>query len=140
MPAGYLTKLFLCISSHSNVFYKNAPINFAEFTGKYLSRSLFLTTLQTYSLQLYLKGTLVLAFSCKFWEIFQNSFFTEHLRTAAAVQGQIPVQNSSKINRTSAATVTVIHVSLLLTWAGFCPLKSDKTCVPWLLKGPSIIF
>ena len=54
---------------------------FRGFTGKHLCWSLFLIKLQ--ALQLYFKTSPTQVFFCKFWEIFKNTFFTEHLRTTA---------------------------------------------------------
>ena len=64
-------KLFLKISQNSQ---KNTS-----------ARVSFLTKLQASELQLYKKETLALVFSWEFCEIFKNTFFTEHLRTAASV-------------------------------------------------------
>ena len=47
--------------------------NFSKFTGKHLCHSLFLK-----------KKTLGQAFSCEFWEISKNTFFTEQLLTNAS--------------------------------------------------------
>ena len=53
---------------------------FAEYTGKHLCQRL---KLQAKDCK---KETLVQVFSCEFWEIFKNTFFTEHLRkTASAI-------------------------------------------------------
>ena len=64
-------KLFLKISQNSQ---KNTS-----------ARVSFLIKLQASELQLYKKETLALVFSWEFCEIFKNTFFTEHLRTAASV-------------------------------------------------------
>ena len=45
--------------------------NFENLTGKYLSRSVFFKK--------------VPVFSCEFFKIFKNTFFTEHLRATASV-------------------------------------------------------
>ena len=47
--------------------------NFANFTGKHLCQCLF-----------FKKDTLAWVFSCEICKIFQNNFFTEHLRTTAS--------------------------------------------------------
>ena len=56
--------------------------NFAKFTGKHLCHSLFLIK-QTVACTLcsfIKKEALAQVFSCESWEIFKNTFFTEHLR------------------------------------------------------------
>ena len=40
-------------------------------------------------LQLYLKDTPTKVFSCKYFEIFNNTYFEKHLRAAASVDGCI---------------------------------------------------
>ena len=55
--------------------------NFTKFTGKQLYQSLFLIKLQAFIL----KKTLARVFSCEFYEISKNNFFTEHLWTTASV-------------------------------------------------------
>ena len=57
--------------------------NFAKFLGKHLCQSLFFNKVT--GLRLYRKETLVHVFSGAFSEILQNTFSTEHLRTAASV-------------------------------------------------------
>ena len=49
--------------------------NFIKFTGKHLRQSLFLNK----------KDTLAQLFSFEFYEIFKNTFFTEHLWTAFSI-------------------------------------------------------
>ena len=56
--------------------------NFTIFTGKHLCRSLFFIKLQA-GLQLYYKETPTQVFSCEYFEIFKNTYFGKHLRTAA---------------------------------------------------------
>ena len=56
--------------------------NFAKLTGKHLCHSLSLikqTVVCTFC-NFIKKETLAQVFSCEFWEIFKNTFFTEHLR------------------------------------------------------------
>ena len=59
--------------------------NFAKFKGKYLCQSF------PQPATLFQKETLVKVFSCKFSEIAQNTFFTEHLRETAS---SFPQKNS----------------------------------------------
>ena len=64
------------------VFYKKGVLkNLAKFTGKKLCQSLFLIKLQDNFIK---KETLAQGFSCEFYEIFKNTFFTEHLQTTAS--------------------------------------------------------
>ena len=58
-----------CRSSHSQMIFKIGVLkNFANFTGKHLSWSLFS-----------IKLTPTQLFSSEYCEIFKNSFFTQHL-------------------------------------------------------------
>ena len=63
------------IKQPPEVFYKKGVHkNFAKFTGKYVSRSLFINRVQS-------RG-----FSFEFSEIFKNTFLTEHFRATASAQ------------------------------------------------------
>ena len=63
-------------------FHKKGVLkNLAKFTGKKLYQSLFLIKLQGNFIK---KETLAQVFSCEFYEIFKNTFFTEHLQTTAS--------------------------------------------------------
>ena len=54
--------------------------NVAKFTGKHLGQNLLLIKGMKVSACNFIKNeTLAQAFSCKFCEIFKNTFFTEHL-------------------------------------------------------------
>ena len=53
--------------------------NFSRFTGKYLCQSLFLNKVTGLGPHFIKNETLTQGFSCKFWEISQNNFFTEHV-------------------------------------------------------------
>ena len=78
-------------SSYGRCFVKKGVLkNFAELTGKHLCQSLFLNKveggcflikLQAEACNFIKKETLAQGFSCDFCEIFQNTFFTEHLQT-----------------------------------------------------------
>ena len=64
-----------CRCSHPEVFCKKVVLrNFAKFAGKHLCQNLFLIKFQAWGLQLYLKKTLALVFSCEFCEISNNTF------------------------------------------------------------------
>ena len=66
---------------------KGVRKNFAKFTGKHLSRSLFFNKeLQARGVQLYLKMTLQHVFSFEFSEVFKITFFTEHFRATSSAQ------------------------------------------------------
>ena len=53
--------------------------NFSRFTGKYLCQSLFLNKVTGLGPHFIKKETLAQGFSCEFWEISKNNFFTEHV-------------------------------------------------------------
>ena len=57
--------------------------NFAKFTRKHLCQSLFFNKVADEACNFIKKETLAQVFSCEFCEIFENIFFTEHLRTTA---------------------------------------------------------
>ena len=62
----------------TGVSFKKAVLkNFAIFTGKQLLWNPFF--------QLYQKETPTEVFSCEYCEIFKNTYFEEHLQTAASV-------------------------------------------------------
>ena len=64
-------------SSRPTVFCEKGVLrNFAKFTGKHLCQSLFFNKF----LFFIKKETLAQTFSCEFYEISKNTFFTEHLR------------------------------------------------------------
>ena len=56
---------------------KSVLKNFAKFTGNDLCQSLFFNKVA--GLRPIKKETQVQLFSCEFYEIFQNTYFTEHL-------------------------------------------------------------
>ena len=59
--------------------------NFTIFTRKHLCSSLFLIKLQVFRSETLSKETLTQVFSCEYWENFINTYFEEHLGTAASV-------------------------------------------------------
>ena len=64
------------------VFFKKAVLeNFANFTGKHLCQILIQNKVAT----LLKKGTLAQVFSCEFYKISKNTFFTEHFWTNASI-------------------------------------------------------
>ena len=64
-----------------NVFCKKGVLrNFAKFTGKNLCQNLFFNKNCNFTK----KETLPRVFSCEFYKISKNTFFTEHLRTTAS--------------------------------------------------------
>ena len=67
------------------VFYEKGVLkNFAKFTEKRQYWSLFLTTrLQASGFATLLKRAFNV-FSCKFWETFKKTLFTEHLQVATS--------------------------------------------------------
>ena len=85
------------------LFKKGVLKNFALFIGKHLWWSLFLIHLQAlrpvfpsylnFIMQLYLKETPAQVFSCEYCKIFKNTYFEEHLRTAASIKNKLNVRN-----------------------------------------------
>ena len=78
----FWSNLFPSRSSCSQMFFEIGVLETsANFTGKHLCLGLFLIQLQVSGLQLFLKKeTLTQVFFCEIFEIFKNTFFTEHLR------------------------------------------------------------
>ena len=74
-----------------DVFFKN----FEKSTEKHLSQSLFFNVTDT-AWNFIGKGTPVLVLTCKFWKIFKNTFFAEHLCTIASESLKILVHKSLK--------------------------------------------
>ena len=63
-------------------FYKKAILkSFTILTGKHLCRSYKVAGLKTFS---FIKKTPIQVFSCQYYEMFKNTYFEEHLRTAAS--------------------------------------------------------
>ena len=58
--------------------------NFANLTGKHLCHNKFLNKAEGLRPATLLKETLAQVFSCEFYGIFKNTFFTEHLRATAS--------------------------------------------------------
>ena len=75
-----------CRSSNQKCSIKNVFLNnFAKFKGKHLCQSLFLSTVAYNFIK---KESLVQMFSCEFYEIFKNIFFTEHIWTSASAHSK----------------------------------------------------
>ena len=71
-----LNLLLFFRSSHQRCSVRKGVLrNFAKFTGNHLCQSLFFNFIK--------KETLTQVFFCDFWEIFKNTFLTEHLRPTA---------------------------------------------------------
>ena len=71
----------MCKSSRRRCSVKKGVFkNFAIFTGKHLSWSLFLIKLQGLRPAILLKRDSTQVFSCEYCEIFKNTYFEEHLR------------------------------------------------------------
>ena len=71
-------------SSRSQIFYKKRVLtNFAKFTGKHLCWSLFLITLPALRPATLLKRNSNTVVFLWIWEIFINTFFTEHFKANA---------------------------------------------------------
>ena len=68
------------------IFFKIGFLkNFTIFPAKQLCRSYFLIKLQASRSAILLKETPTQVFSCEYCEIFMNTYFEEHLQTAASV-------------------------------------------------------
>ena len=82
--SGILWKYALKLrSSHWNCSVRIGVLKyFANFTGKYLCSSLFLT--ESSGLQLFKKVSPIQVFSCGICENFKNSYFEENLWTTAS--------------------------------------------------------
>ena len=80
--------LLLSRSSHRRCFVRRGVLrNFAKFTGKHLSESLFfnkVADLKPKACNFIEKETLAQVLSCEFCKISINSFFTEHVREETA--------------------------------------------------------
>ena len=64
--------------------------NFAKLTGKHLCQSPFFNEVAGRRfVALLKKKTPTQMFSCKFYEIFQNTFFTEHLQVTTSVNVEL---------------------------------------------------
>ena len=57
---------------------------FAKVAGKHICQSLFFNIVAAHACSFIKKENLAQVFSSEFCEIFKNTFFTEHLRTAAS--------------------------------------------------------
>ena len=68
-------------SSHRRCSVSGVLINFAKFTEKDLCQSLFFNKVADQRANL---KTLAQVFSCEFYEISKNNFFTEHLQATAS--------------------------------------------------------
>ena len=108
-------------SSHRRCSMKTAVLkNFAIFTGKYLCWSLFLITFQALVLQSYKKEIPTQVFSCEYCETFKNTYFEEHLRTAASLPLYVSVHH--KWNKLTTLTLNIQRwyftrvASFLILW------------------------
>ena len=63
--------------------------SFAIFTGKHLCCSLFLIKLHAFRHAIYEKETVTQVFSYEYCEIFKNTYFEKHLRTATPDDGMM---------------------------------------------------
>ena len=84
-------------SIRSHMFFKiSVPKNSANFTGKHLCWSLFLTKFFTH----FIKNTLAQVFSCEICEIFKNTFFYRTPLVAASVKRDSNTGEFAKFLRT----------------------------------------
>ena len=74
-------------SNHQSSFVKKDVLkNFAIFTWKHLCWSLFFIKLQAVRAATLLKSGSNTMFSCEYCEIIRNTYFVQHLRTAASLR------------------------------------------------------
>ena len=117
LPA--LLNLMLGMSSAWQMFYVNFLKNFSNFTVKYFRQNLFLNKVAKLKTVLYWKRffTPAKVFWCEFYEIFQSSFFAEHLRDTTASSPFSPSSSFLLLSipdQTSLlSTFWIISVSLL---------------------------
>ena len=78
------------------LYKKNFLKNFTKLQEKTCVRLSFLIKLQVKGLQ---KETLTQVFSCEFYEIFKNTYFTVHHRT-----------NGSTLNQNAMITLSRVHI------------------------------
>ena len=89
------------------VFCKKVVLkNFADFTGKHPFSSFFLIKLQAWRPATLLKKTPAQIFSCEICRIFKNTYFQEHLQTAASDDDPF-----NCLNHVLSVTIYVINES-----------------------------
>ena len=82
----HLLNSLLMQKQSPEVFRKKSVLrNFAKFTEKHLCQSLFFNKVAGLR---QLCQTLAQVICCEFCEMFKNTFFTEHLRTTASLDGE----------------------------------------------------
>ena len=80
-----LPVIFSCIQRiiAPEVFCKSSAVkNFAKFTGKHMCQSTFFNKLAKWACNFIKKVTPAQVLYCKFCEVFENTYFEEHRRTA----------------------------------------------------------
>ena len=103
-----------CKSSCTQMFFeKGVPENLAAYTRKHMSWSPFLIKLQAWNPAFLSKGTPTHVFSCKYCEIFKNSFFMDRI-------GWLILKNSLKWSNTHKQFVynkrVIARVCLTILW------------------------
>ena len=86
-----IIKVFICKngSSHRRCSVKKGVLrSFTKFAGKYVCQGLFLIKVQALACNIIKNQTLAKVFSCEFYEISNNAFFTEHLRATVSVKAR----------------------------------------------------
>ena len=96
---------------------KGALKHFAEFIGKHQCQSLFFNK----------KETLVQLFSFEFWEIFRNTYFTEHLRITASVR--FWTSTSFKIMTCIAGGMDNKYIDVFLFFRVQCTNRLSFCCI-----------
>ena len=85
-PKSHVFNLLYHQKQPLDVFCKKGVLkNFVQFTGKHLYQSLFFNEVACVASNFIKKETRSQVFSCEFCEIFQKTYFEEHLQTATSV-------------------------------------------------------
>ena len=98
--------------------------NFSIFTGKHVL-GLFLIKFKAWRV----KETATQVFFCEFCEIFKNSFFEEHLRTAASINARCQMFNTEKIPFESYNLYCACFIHVFLSNKYFL-------ATPWVTRKP----
>ena len=119
-----------CRNSHRRCSMKSTVLKiFAIFTGKHLCCSLFLIKLQAFRHAIYEKETVTQVFSYEYCEIFKNTYFEKHLRTATPDDGMMWVLINISINQVRKIFTSFpsgFGLNLLVSWPSIFRLFNDS--------------
>ena len=102
-------------NTHQRIRKKGTFNNFAKFSVKYLSWSLFLIKLQAWWCTIYHKETLAQSFSSKFSEIFKNIYLVGHIQTDAWIKWTNAIVFIKSVHRTTSVETSFLAQFLGLT-------------------------